>query len=76
MVFDGLVNYGYYDLAKQLADKMMLAVSTQLSKNHNFWESFSPDNEVLNCPSNYIWDSIMAKLLIEVDLLKSTGKVN
>ena len=31
----------------------------------NFWESFSPDNEVLNSQSNYIWDSIMAKLLIE-----------
>jgi hypothetical protein len=65
LVYDGLKNYGYNDIAKQLADKMMLCVTTQLSKNHNFWESFSPDNEVLNCPSNYIWDSIMAKLIIE-----------
>jgi hypothetical protein len=65
MVYDGLKKYGYNDVAKQLAGKMMLCVTTQLSKNHNFWESFSPDNEVLNCPSNYIWDSIMAKLLIE-----------
>ncbi len=65
MVYDGLKNYGYNEVAKQLAAKMMLCVTTQLSKNHNFWESFSPDNEVLNCPSNYIWDSIMAKLIIE-----------
>ena len=65
MVYDGLKNYGYNDIATQLASKMMLCVITQLSKNHNFWESFSPDNEVLNCPSNYIWDSIMAKLIIE-----------
>jgi len=64
MVYDGLKNYGYNEVAKQLAGKMMLCVTTQLSKNHNFWESFSPDNEVLNCPSNYIWDSIMAKLII------------
>lgn len=64
MVYDGLKNYGYNDIAKELAGKMMLAVTTQLSKNHNFWESFSPDNTVLNSPSNYIWDSIMAKLLI------------
>lgn len=70
MVFDGLVNYGYNDLAIQLADKMMLAVTTQLSKNHNYWESFSPDNDVLNCPSNYIWDAIIAKLLIRVDEIK------
>jgi hypothetical protein len=65
MVFDGLVNYGYNDLAIQLADKMMLAVTEQLSKNHNYWESYSPDNTVLDCPFNYIWDAIMAKVLIE-----------
>jgi len=70
LVFDGLVNYGYNDLALELADKMMLAVSTQLSKNHNYWESYSPDNDVLNCPSNYIWDAIMVKLLIRVDKLR------
>lgn len=65
MIYDGLVKYGYDDLASELANKMMRAVTTQLSKNHNFWESYSPDNEVLNCPSNYIWDAIMAKILIE-----------
>lgn len=65
MVFDGLVNYGYNDLAIQLADKMILAVTEQLSQNHNYWESYSPDNTVLDCPPNYIWDAIMAKVLIE-----------
>jgi len=65
MVYSGLKNYGYNQEANELAGKMMLAVTTQLSKNHNFWESYSPDNTVLNCPSNYIWDAIMAKLLIE-----------
>jgi len=65
MVYDGLKKYGYNDIAKQLAAKMLLCVTTQLSKNHNFWESYSPDNEVLNCPTNYIWDSIMARLIIE-----------
>lgn len=65
MVFRGLVNYGYDSLAIQLADKMLLAVQTQLSKNHNYWESYSPDNEVLNCPPNYIWDAIIARLLID-----------
>jgi glycogen debranching enzyme len=65
MVFDGLVNYGYHELAVRLADKMVIAVSDQLTKNHNFWESYSPDNNVLDCPPNYIWDAIMAKVLIE-----------
>ncbi|MEW6196368.1 MAG: trehalase family glycosidase [Bacteroidota bacterium] len=65
MVLDGLKKYGYNEIANQLADKMILAVTTQLKKNHNFWESYSPDNEVLNSPPNYIWDSIIARVLIE-----------
>ena len=65
MVYDGLRKYGYNDLAHQLAGKMVNCVTVQLSKNHNYWESYSPDNESLNCPPNYIWDSIIAKLLID-----------
>jgi hypothetical protein len=65
MVLDGLYNYGYTDIANELSDKMLEVVKLQLSKNHNFLESYSPDNEVLNCPSNYIWDAIIARVLIE-----------
>lgn len=65
LVYDGLKNYGYKKIANQIADKMILAVKTQLKKNHNFWESYSPDNENLNSPSNYIWDSIIARVLID-----------
>lgn len=67
MVFDGLRNYGYDDAARELAGKMLLCVKTQLAVNHNYWESYSPDNDVLDSPSNYIWDSIMAKLMIDLD---------
>jgi glycogen debranching enzyme len=65
MVVEGLYDYGYDDLAIELTDKMLSAVKLQLARNHNFWESYSPDNEVLNCPSNYIWDAIMARVIIE-----------
>ncbi len=70
MVFDGLVRYGYHDLARELGRKMLQAAGLQLRKNHNFWESYSPDNEVLNCPPNYIWDSILARLMIDMQALK------
>jgi hypothetical protein len=60
MVFRGLLNYGYIDIAQELGDKMLQAVTTQLSVNHNFWESYSPDNEVLDCPSNYIFPPIIS----------------
>jgi hypothetical protein len=65
MLVNGLKNYGYDVLARKVADKMMHAVTTQLSRNHRFWESYSPDYPFQECPSNYIWDSIMAKVLID-----------
>jgi hypothetical protein len=65
IVMRGLKNYGYHDIARAIAERMMLAVTTQLSTNHRFWESYSPDYPVQESPSNYIWDSIMAKVLID-----------
>ncbi|HDJ33241.1 MAG TPA: hypothetical protein ENF21_03975 [Bacteroidetes bacterium] len=65
MIYDGLKNYHQDELAHELAQKMISAAENQLRKNHNFWESFSPDHETLNSPSNYIWDAILAKLYIE-----------
>lgn len=65
MVIEGLKNYNYNEIAIKLIDKLILAISTQLKKNHNFWESYSPDNDILNAPSNYIWDGIIAKILID-----------
>ncbi|MGC9342449.1 MAG: amylo-alpha-1,6-glucosidase [Bacteroidales bacterium] len=70
MVYRGLKNYGYDDIASDLAQKMIRAAQVQLEKNHNFWESYSPDNEALDCPSNYIWDSILARLFIDEYSLK------
>ncbi len=66
MVYQGLKNYGYDAVARQVGEKMLSAVTTQLEINHRFWESYSPDIAVQESPSNYIWDSIMAKLLIDM----------
>lgn len=66
MVLNGLERYGYKQTANELSNKMLLAVVTQLKKNHHFWESYSPDFAVQASPSNYIWDSIMAKVLMEL----------
>ena len=66
IVMRGLRNYGYDGLADKVGEKMMDAVSTQLSINHRFWESYSPDFPVQESPSNYIWDAIMARVLLEM----------
>ncbi len=65
-VMEGLKNYGYDRQARELGEKMLMAVTTQLRKNHRFWESYSPDYPVLESPSNYIWDSIMASVLMDM----------
>ena len=66
IVMRGLRNYGYHDLAHQVGSRLMDAVSMQLSINHRFWESYSPDYPVQESPSNYIWDAIMAKVLLDM----------
>jgi glycogen debranching enzyme len=66
IVMRGLRNYGYHDIANQVGSKLMDAVSMQLSINHHFWESYSPDYPVQESPSNYIWDAIMAKVLLDM----------
>jgi hypothetical protein len=66
MVFRGLLNYGYRQEAEELVQRNLEAVLFQLRSNHRFWESFSPDYTQLNSPRNYLWDTIIARELIEL----------
>ncbi len=66
MVFRGLLNYGYRREAEELVQRNLDAVLFQLRNNHRFWESFSPDFTQLNSPKNYLWDTILARELIEL----------
>jgi hypothetical protein len=66
LVFHGLRRYGYEDVARELSERMVDAAATQLSRNHRFWESYSPDEVKLASPRSYIWDSILARVLIDL----------
>jgi hypothetical protein len=66
LVFSGLRLYGYEDLARELGERMVNAAATQLSRNHRFWESYSPDEVKLASPQSYIWNSILARVLIDI----------
>jgi neutral trehalase len=66
LVFSGLRRYGYEEVARELGERMLNAAATQLSRNHRFWESYSPDEVKLASPQNYIWDSILARVLIDL----------
>jgi glycogen debranching enzyme len=66
LVFDGLARYGYEDVRRELGKRMLKAASTQLSRNHRFWESYSPDEVKLASPQSYIWNSVLARVLIDL----------
>jgi hypothetical protein len=66
LVFSGLRRYGYDGVARELGERMVEAAATQLSRNHRFWESYSPDEVQLASPQSYIWDSILARVLIDL----------
>jgi len=66
LVFSGLLRYGYEDVARELGERMVEAAAAQLSRNHRFWESYSPDEVKLASPQSYIWDSILARVLIDL----------
>jgi hypothetical protein len=66
LVFRGLLRYGYRSQARELVRRDMAAVTYQLDRNHRFRESYSPDFTVLHSPKNYIWDSILARMMIDL----------
>ena len=66
LVFRGLLDYGYRKEAEELARRVMGGVIFQLRANHRFWESYSPDNTRLNSPKNYLWDTIIARMMIDL----------
>jgi hypothetical protein len=66
LVFDGLGRYGFHEARRELGKRMLKAASMQLSRNHRFWESYSPDEVKLASPQSYIWNSILARVLIDL----------
>jgi hypothetical protein len=67
LVFDGLRHAGFEQEARALGEKMIDAAITQLERNHRFWESYSPDHVLLESPRNYIWDSLLARVVVEME---------
>lgn len=70
LVFDGLRRSGFLREARELGTKMMDAAVTQLERNHRFWESYSPDHVVLESPKNYIWDSLLARVVVDLEAMR------
>jgi glycogen debranching enzyme len=66
LVFRGLLDYGYRLEAEDVYRRVLAAVAWQLRANHRFWESYSPDYALLQSPMSYLWDSIIARFMIDL----------
>ncbi|MBF8293659.1 MAG: Trehalase [Bacteroidetes bacterium] len=69
LIFRGLLDYGYRDEARQLAEKVLETVIHQLKADHCFWELYSPDHYWAGWNKTYIWTGIVARMLIDLQNL-------
>jgi hypothetical protein len=62
----GLLRYGYKDEAKELVRRNVAAAAEQLKLQHAFFESYSPDADVVSTIAPYVWDGILARMMIDL----------
>jgi len=66
LLFRGLKEYGYNDLAKELVEKFCEVIIRYLKTTHRFWEQYNPDElEEQASNPNYYWTGIIAEMMIE-----------
>ncbi len=68
LVFRGLLNYGYKNEARELAERVMENMIHQLKTDHWFWEFYSPDDHQAGWNKTYIWAGIIARFIIDLQV--------
>lgn len=66
LVAEGLNNYGYQDIAKEIVQKNLKTVIWHLKTDHTFWEFYSPDQLHAGWNHTYIWSGILARMLHDI----------
>jgi hypothetical protein len=67
LIFRGLLDYGYDELAEELARKVLESVSHHLAESHTFWELYSPDDLRAGFHQTYIWTGIVARMMLDLN---------
>lgn len=67
LIFRGLLDYGYHDLARELAFRIFENVTHHLAEDHTFWEFYSPEALWAGYHHTYIWTGIVARMLIDLE---------
>lgn len=69
LIFRGLLDYGYKEIARELAEKVIDNVINQLKVDHYFWEFYSADDHQAGWNKTYIWTGIVARFLLDLETL-------
>jgi len=74
LLYRGLRDYGYEQVADQLADRILDNMIFHLKNDHVFWEFYSADDRQAGWNKTYIWAGIAANFLIDSQKLVSIQK--
>ena len=66
LVFRGLLDHGYKKEAKELTAKVLKNMIWHLKQDHVFWEFYSPDDHQAGWNKTYIWASLAARFIIDL----------
>jgi len=66
LVQRGLLQYGYKAEAHELVNRVAENMISQLKKDHNLWELYSPDEQWAGHNKTYIWAGIIARMMLDV----------
>jgi glycogen debranching enzyme len=69
LIMRGLIDYGYHKEAKELVQKVVNGMLSQLKANHNLWEFYSPDHQWGGYHKTYIWAGIINRMMLDVGLV-------
>lgn len=67
LIFRGLIDYGYTDAARELTNRLADHLAYHLSRSHNFYEFYSPDDQQAGYHSTYIWTGLIARFFIDLE---------
>jgi len=73
LIYRGLRDYGYGQIADQLANRVLDNMIYHLKNDHVFWEFYSADDHQAGWNKSYIWAGIAARFLIDANT-KNHGK--
>ncbi len=66
LIEQGLLKYGYKDLAKELVRKVAAGMIAQLKKDHQLWEFYNPDRKWAGYHTAYIWAGLISRMLMDL----------